>query len=111
MIANFFYSLQNLSSKFYFTYSKCPTFAWLTKLGTPEIAEDKGLESDAYAAAETAYEGGRYQTGEVAQSAYLSHQWPRFERLFFEQANGHTFATLVEALYAPLFFAVKGKKE
>ena len=86
-------------------------FAWLSKQGTPDIAQEKGRESDAYAAAESAYEGGRYQTGEVAQSAYLSHQWPRFERLFFEQANGHTFATLVEALYAPLFFAVKGKKE
>ncbi|MED5458682.1 MAG: exodeoxyribonuclease V subunit gamma, partial [Pseudomonadota bacterium] len=86
-------------------------FAWLSKQGTPDMAQEKGRESDAYAAAESAYEGGRYQTGEVAQSAYLSHQWPRFERLFFEQANGHTFATLVEALYAPLFFAVKGKKE
>ena len=86
-------------------------FAWLSKQGTPDMAQEKGRDSDAYAAAETAYEGGRYQTGEVAQSAYLSHQWPRFERLFFEQANGHTFATLVEALYAPLFFAVKGKKE
>ena len=54
------------------------------------MAQEKGRDSDAYAAAESAYHG-RYQTGEVAQSAYLSHQWPRFERLFFEQANGHTF--------------------
>ncbi|MYL22403.1 exodeoxyribonuclease V subunit gamma [Halomonas alkaliantarctica] len=84
-------------------------FAWLTKLGTPEMAEEKGRESDAYAAAEAAYEGGRYQTGEVAQSAYLSHQWPRFERLFNEPTqHGHRFATLTEALYAPLFYAVKG---
>ena len=84
-------------------------FAWLTKLGTPEIAEDKGRESDAYAAAEGAYDGGRFQTGEVAQSAYLGHQWPRFERLFNEQTqHGHRFATLTEALYAPLFYAVKG---
>ncbi|NGO90846.1 MAG: hypothetical protein GBQ79_14745, partial [Halomonas sp.] len=64
--------------------------------------------SDAFAAAEAAYEGGYKVTGEAAQSAYLSHQWPRFERLFFEQANGHTFATLVDALYAPLHQAVKG---
>ena len=71
-----------------------------------DLAE-KGRESDAYAAAETVYEGGRYQTGEVAQSAYISRQWPRFERLFLEQANGHTFATLTEALYAPLHHAVK----
>ncbi|MGM0825110.1 MAG: exodeoxyribonuclease V subunit gamma [Pseudomonadota bacterium] len=83
-------------------------FAWLTKLGTPDMAEEKGRESDAYAAAEAAYEGGRYQTGEVAQSAYLGHQWPRFERLFNEQTqHGHRFATLTEALYAPLFNAVK----
>ncbi|MDR5886295.1 exodeoxyribonuclease V subunit gamma [Vreelandella janggokensis] len=84
-------------------------FAWLTKLGTPEIAEEKGRESDAYAAAEGAYDGGRFQTGEVAQSAYLGHQWPRFERLFNDQTqHGHRFATLTEALYAPLFYAVKG---
>ncbi|NYS59574.1 exodeoxyribonuclease V subunit gamma [Vreelandella salicampi] len=84
-------------------------FAWLTKLGTPEMAEEKGRESDAYAAAESAYEGGRFQTGEVAQSAYLSHQWPRFERLFNEQTqHGHRFATLTEALYAPLHYSVKG---
>jgi exodeoxyribonuclease V gamma subunit len=84
-------------------------FAWLTKLGTPEIAEEKGRESDAYAAAEGAYDGGRFQTGEVAQSAYLGHQWPRFERLFNEQTqHGHRFVTLTEALYAPLFYAVKG---
>ncbi|WP_346795444.1 exodeoxyribonuclease V subunit gamma [Halomonas sp. Bachu 37] len=87
-------------------------FAWLTKLGTPEIATEKGRESDAYAAAEATYEGGRYQTGEVAQSAYLSHQWPRFERLFNDRARcfeeqHHSFATLTEALYAPLFNAVK----
>ncbi len=86
-------------------------FAWLSKQGTPDMAQEKGRESDAYAAAEAAYEGGYKVTGEVAQSAYLGHQWPRFERLFFEQANGHTFATLTESLYAPLFFAVKGKKE
>ncbi|TNH17887.1 exodeoxyribonuclease V subunit gamma [Halomonas sp. BL6] len=86
-------------------------FAWLAKQGTQEIAQEKGRDSDAFAAAEAAYEGGYKVTGEAAQSAYLSHQWPRFERLFFEQANGHTFATLTESLYAPLFFAVKGKKE
>ena len=79
-------------------------FAWLAKLGTPESEPD----SDAYAAAETAYEGGRFQTGEVAQSAYLSHQWPSFERLFKERALGHGFATLTEALYSPLHRAVKG---
>ena len=79
-------------------------FAWLAKLGTPESE----LESDAYAAAEAAYEGGRYQTGEVAQSAYLSHQWPSFEQLFSERVLGHRFTTLTEALYAPLHRAVKG---
>lgn len=78
-------------------------FAWLAKLGTPESEAD----SDAYAAAETAYEGGRFQTGEVAQSAYLSHQWPSFERLFNERALGHSFALLTEALYAPLHRSVK----
>ncbi|SER90758.1 DNA helicase/exodeoxyribonuclease V, gamma subunit [Vreelandella subterranea] len=84
-------------------------FAWLTKLGTPEIAEEKGRESDAYAAAEGAYDGGRFQTGEVAQSAYLAHQWPRFERLFNDhREQAHSFAALTEALYAPLFYAVKG---
>jgi exodeoxyribonuclease V gamma subunit len=84
-------------------------FAWLTKLGTPEIAEEKGRESDAYAAAEGAYDGGRFQTGEVAQSAYLGHQWPRFERLFNDhREQTHSFAALTEALYAPLFYAVKG---
>lgn len=83
-------------------------FAWLTKLGTPEIAEEKGRESDAYAAAEGAYDGGSFQTGEVAQSAYLAHQWPRFERLFNDhREKAHSFATLTEALYAPLFNAVK----
>ncbi|KPQ24778.1 MAG: exodeoxyribonuclease V, gamma subunit [Halomonas sp. HL-48] len=83
-------------------------FAWLTKLGTPEIAEEKGRESDAYAAAEGAYDGGRFQTGEVAQSAYLAHQWPRFERLFNDhREQAHSFAVLTEALYAPLFNAVK----
>ncbi|KPQ30823.1 exodeoxyribonuclease V subunit gamma [Halomonas sp. HL-93] len=83
-------------------------FAWLTKLGTPEIAEEKGRESDAYAAAEGAYDGGRFQTGEVAQSAYLAHQWPRFERLFNDhREQAHSFAALTEALYAPLFNAVK----
>ena len=60
------------------------------------------------AAAETAYEGGRFQTGEVAQSAYLSHQWSSFERLFNERALGHSFVTLTEALYAPLHRSVKG---
>ncbi|HCA03100.1 MAG TPA: exodeoxyribonuclease V subunit gamma [Halomonas campaniensis] len=85
-------------------------FAWLTKLGTPDIAIEKGRESDAYAAAEKAYESGFKTTGEADQSPYLGHQWPRFERLFFDRtANGkHTFAELTEALYAPLFYAVKG---
>ncbi|MGY4879313.1 exodeoxyribonuclease V subunit gamma [Vreelandella aquamarina] len=94
-------------------------FAWLNKLGTPEIALEKGRESDAYAAAEKIYEDGYRYTGEVSQSAYLSHQWPRFERLFFDRTEArhdgqpHTFATLTDALYAPLFKAVKkpdGKK-
>ncbi|HSP31403.1 MAG TPA: exodeoxyribonuclease V subunit gamma, partial [Halomonas sp.] len=79
-------------------------FAWLAKQGTPESEPD----SDAYAAAETAYQGGSYQTGEVAQSAYLSHQWSSFERLFSERALGHSFASLTEALYAPLHRSVKG---
>ncbi|BBI63159.1 hypothetical protein HSBAA_44650 [Vreelandella sulfidaeris] len=78
-------------------------FAWLAKLGTPESEAD----SDAYAAAEAIYEGGRFQTGEVAQSAYLSHQWPSFERLFNERALAHRFASLTEALYAPLHRSVK----
>ena len=78
-------------------------FAWLAKLGTAESESD----SDAYAAAETAYEGGRFQTGEVAQSAYLSHQWPSFERLFNQRVLGHSFASLAEALYAPLHRSVK----
>ncbi|MGP9765846.1 exodeoxyribonuclease V subunit gamma [Halomonas sp. AOP13-D3-9] len=78
-------------------------FAWLAKQGTPDTEAD----SDAHAAAETAYEGGRFQTGEVAQSAYLSHQWSSFERLFNERALGHSFATLTEALYAPLHRSVK----
>ncbi|MGM0544366.1 MAG: exodeoxyribonuclease V subunit gamma [Pseudomonadota bacterium] len=78
-------------------------FAWLAKKGTPDTAPD----SDAYAAATAAYEGGRYQTGEVAQSAYLSHQWPSFEKLFNAQAVGHRFATLTEGLYAPLHASVK----
>ena len=78
-------------------------FAWLAKLGTAESEPD----SDAYAAAETAYEGGRFQTGEVAQSAYLSHQWPSFERLFNQRVLGHSFASLAEALYAPLHRSVK----
>ncbi len=83
-------------------------FAWLSKQGTPDMAQEKGRDSDAYAAAETAYEGGRYQTGEVAQSAYLSRQWPRFERLFHERTpQNEDFAGLVECLYAPLFKAVK----
>ena len=88
-------------------------FAWLTKLGTPDIANEKGQESDAYAAAEKAYESGFKTTGEADQSPYLGHQWPRFERLFFDRIEAsndgqpHTFATLTEALYAPLFKAVK----
>ncbi|MDN6322886.1 MAG: exodeoxyribonuclease V subunit gamma, partial [Halomonas sp.] len=82
-------------------------FAWLAKQGTPESEDDSARESDAYAAAETAYEGGRFQTGEVAQSAYLSHQWPNFDRLFIERALGHSFASLTEALYAPLHRSVK----
>ena len=85
-------------------------FAWLTKLGTPDIAIEKGRESDAYAAAEKAYESGFKTTGEADQSPYLGHQWPRFERLFFDRTANekHTFAELTEALYAPLFYAVKG---
>ena len=83
-------------------------FAWLAKQGTPELEDDSARESDAYAAAETAYEGGRFQAGEVAQSAYLSHQWPSFERLFNERVLGHSFVTLTEALYAPLHRSVKG---
>ncbi|MDR5900030.1 exodeoxyribonuclease V subunit gamma [Halomonas vilamensis] len=83
-------------------------FAWLTKQGTPEMADEKSRESDAYAAAETVYDGGRFQTGEVAQSAYLAHQWPRFERLFNDHREPESgFAALTEALYAPLFYAVK----
>ncbi|RUR32093.1 exodeoxyribonuclease V subunit gamma [Vreelandella andesensis] len=87
-------------------------FAWLNKLGTPDIALEKGRESDAYAAAEKVYENGYQHTGEASQSAYLSHQWPRFERLFFDRTEAldgqtHTFATLTDALYAPLFKAVK----
>ena len=85
-------------------------FAWLTKLGTPDIAIEKGRESDAYAAAEKVYESGFKTTGEADQSPYLGHQWPRFERLFFDRTANekHTFAELTEALYAPLFYAVKG---
>ncbi|CAM3571070.1 exodeoxyribonuclease V subunit gamma [Halomonas sp. FME1] len=79
-------------------------FAWLAKQGTPE----SDPASDAYAAAETAYEGGRFQAGEVAQSAYLAHQWPSFERLFNENNSGHCFATLTEMLYAPLHRSIKG---
>jgi exodeoxyribonuclease V gamma subunit len=87
-------------------------FAWLTKQSTVDDNQENTQESAAYAAAEAAYEGGRYQTGEVAQSAYLAHQWPRFERLFNEHAaHGHYFASLTEALYAPLFYAIKGKTE
>jgi exodeoxyribonuclease V gamma subunit len=87
-------------------------FAWLTKQSTVDGNQENTQESAAYAAAEAAYEGGRYQTGEVAQSAYLAHQWPRFERLFNEHtAHGHYFASLTEALYAPLFYAIKGKTE
>jgi exodeoxyribonuclease V gamma subunit len=91
-------------------------FAWLTKLGTPDIAIEKGRESDAYAAAEKAYESGFKTTGETDQSPYLGHQWLRFERLFFDRTANekHTFSELTEALYAPLFKAVKkpeGKKQ
>ncbi|WP_249975800.1 exodeoxyribonuclease V subunit gamma [Vreelandella olivaria] len=79
-------------------------FAWLTKQGNIESTR----ESDAYAAAATSYEGGRFQQGDVTLSAYLSHQWPTFEQLFSEQTvHGHRFATLTDALYAPLFNAVK----
>lgn len=85
-------------------------FAWLNKHGSPELASEKGNESDAYAAAVAAYESGYKTTGEVEQSPYLSHQWPRFERLFNDTTpQGHTFTTLTETLYAPLFYAIKDK--
>lgn len=83
-------------------------FAWLGKEGNP----DSTPESDAFNAAASAYEGGRFQTGEVAQSAYLARQWTSFEALFNTRTGestdqGHTFASLAEALYAPLYRAVK----
>ncbi|WP_018918649.1 exodeoxyribonuclease V subunit gamma [Vreelandella zhanjiangensis] len=83
-------------------------FAWLGKEGNPESTP----ESDAFNAAASAYEGGRFQTGEVAQSAYLARQWTSFEALFNTRTGestdqGHTFALLAEALYAPLYRAVK----
>ncbi|WP_252107200.1 MULTISPECIES: exodeoxyribonuclease V subunit gamma [unclassified Halomonas] len=82
-------------------------FEWLGKLGTVESDRD----SPAYAAAESAYEGGRYLRGDVSQSAYLAHQWPSFEQLYSARtAMNEGFAELVEHLYAPLFKAVKGDK-
>jgi exodeoxyribonuclease V gamma subunit len=82
-------------------------FAWLGKDGTA----DSGTESAAYAAARQAYESGYQYTGEAQRSAYLTHQWPDFARLYSAQsAHGHTFARLAEALYAPLYAHVKRKQ-
>ncbi|MGO2880859.1 MAG: exodeoxyribonuclease V subunit gamma, partial [Halomonas sp.] len=83
-------------------------FAWLSKEGTVDSTAD----SDAFSAAASTYEGGRFQTGEVAQSAYLARQWPNFEALFneghLEGANpALRFAALADALYLPLYRAVK----
>ncbi|MBZ5488066.1 exodeoxyribonuclease V subunit gamma [Halomonas aquamarina] len=86
-------------------------FAWLGKEGSAESIEDGAEqdieESDAYRAAASAYEGDRYRTGEVQQSAYLARQWPSFKALYNACAQGHGFATLVETLYAPLYRAIK----
>ncbi|MGO2398867.1 MAG: exodeoxyribonuclease V subunit gamma [Halomonas sp.] len=83
-------------------------FAWLSKEGTVDSTAD----SDAFSAAASTYEGGRFQTGEVAQSAYLARQWPNFEALFNEgnQKGANSalrFSALADALYLPLYRAVK----
>ncbi len=94
-------------------------FAWLGKDGSvegskassegssKESSDEDIEESDAYRAAASAYEGDRFRTGEVQQSAYLARQWPSFEALYNAHAQGHGFATLVDTLYAPLYRAVK----
>ncbi|MGM0616381.1 MAG: exodeoxyribonuclease V subunit gamma, partial [Pseudomonadota bacterium] len=86
-------------------------FAWLTTLQKAK----NNAPDDAYSAAEKIYEDGRYHSGEATQSAYLSHQWPHFETLYQTHTDhGDHFLGLMEALYAPLFNAVKrpeGKKQ
>ncbi|GAB2712939.1 exodeoxyribonuclease V subunit gamma [Halomonas garicola] len=78
-------------------------FAWLD-------ARQKKGKKDPQEAARSAYEGGFQHAGEVAQSAYLAHQWPDFARLdAATTAQGHTFANLAGALYAPLYQLVKHK--
>ncbi|XKF15977.1 exodeoxyribonuclease V subunit gamma [Halomonas sp. BLK-85] len=79
-------------------------FAWLTTLQKPK----NNAPEDAYSAAETVYEDGSHHSGEVSQSPYLSHQWPRFETLYQAHTDhGDHFLGLMEALYAPLIQAVK----
>jgi len=86
-------------------------FAWLGKDGTADSTAESAAESAAYTAARQAYESSYQYTGEAERSAYLTHQWPDFARLYSAQSeHGHTFARLAETLYAPLYAHVKSKQ-